>query len=96
MKLPYKDIWLKAEGNRFETTLEVTAEASDSTGKIVWNEKKTYPLSFEKEEYLKLIRQDFLIEIPIRLNPGEYSLKVRLKNSAGGGEAAEKKEKLIL
>jgi GWxTD domain-containing protein len=96
IKLPYKDIWLKVEGNRFETTLEVAAEASDSSGKIVWNEKKSYPLSFGKDEYLKVIRQDFLIEIPIRLNPGEYNLKLSLKNAAGGGEAAERKEKLVL
>lgn len=96
IKLPYKDIWLKAEGNRFETTLEVEAAASDSSGKTVWQEKKSYPLSFEKDEYLKVIRQDFLIEIPVRLSAGEYSLKIALRNSAGGGDPVQKKEKLVL
>jgi len=96
IKLPYKDIWLKAEGDRFQTALEVEAEASDADAKPVWTEKKSYPISLGRKEYLKALREDFLIEIPISLKPGEYALKVSLKNTAGGGDPAVKKEKLVL
>jgi GWxTD domain-containing protein len=96
IKLPYKDIWLKAEGDRFQTALEVEAEASDADGKPVWKEKKSYPISLGRKEYMKAIREEFLIEIPVSLKPGEYALNVSLKNAAGGGDPVVKKEKLVL
>ncbi len=96
LRLPYKDIWFKADGDRFQATLELEAEAADAAGKTVWQDKKTYPIAFGRQEYLKAIRQDFVAEVPIRLAPGDYELKVSLKNAAGEGRAAVKKEKLSL
>jgi len=96
MKLPYRDIWFKAEGDRFQTTIDIEAEASDAAGKTVWQGKKSCPLSFGKKEYLKTLRQEFLIEIPVPLKPGEYQLKLSLTNSAGGGQPVVRKEKLVL
>jgi GWxTD domain-containing protein len=96
VKLPYKDIWFKAEGDSFQTTLDIEAEAADSSGKIVWKDKKSYPISFERSEYLKTIRQEFHAELPVALSPGEYQLKLSLRDAAGGGDPVVKKEKLIL
>ena len=96
LRLPYKDIWFKAEGDRFQATLEVEAEVTDASGKTVWQDKKSYPIAFGREEYLKAIRQDFLAEVPIRLAPGEYELTLSLRNAAGEGRAAVKKEKFVL
>ncbi len=96
LRLPYKDIWFKAEGDRFQTALELEAEVTDAAGKTAWQDKKTYPLGFARAEYLKSIRQDFVAEIPVRLAPGEYKLTLSLKNAAGEGGAAVKKEKFVL
>jgi GWxTD domain-containing protein len=96
LKLPYKDIWFKAEGDSFQTTLDIEAEAADSSGKTVWQDKKSYPISFGRSEYLKTIRQEFQAEFPVALSPGEYDLKVSFKNAAGGGDPAVKKTKLTL
>jgi len=96
LRLPYKDIWFKAEGDRFQATLELESLVTDPAGKTVWQDKKSYPIAFGREEYLKAIRQDFLAEVPIRLGPGEYELTLSLKNAAGEGRAAVKKEKLVL
>jgi len=96
LRLPYKDIWFKAEGDRFEATLELEAEVLDAAGKTIWQDRKSYPLAFERDKYLQIIHQDFQAELPIRLAPGEYELKLSLKNAAGEGRAAVKKEKLVL
>jgi GWxTD domain-containing protein len=96
LRLPYKDIWFKVEGDRFEATLELEAEVTDAAGKTVWQDQKSYPLAFARGEYRQAIRQDFLAELPIRLAPGEYELTLSLKNAAGEGRAAVKKEKLVL
>ena len=96
LRLPYRDIWFVAEGDRFQATLELEAEVLDSSGKTVWQDKKSYPLAFGRDEYLQAIRQDFLAELTVRLAPGEYELKLSLKNAAGEGRAVVKKEKLVL
>jgi GWxTD domain-containing protein len=96
LRLPYRDIWFKAEGDRFQATLELEAEVSDAAGKTVWQDKKSYPLAFGRAEYLEAIRQDFLAELPVSLAPGEYEIKVSLNNAAGEGRAAVKKEKFVL
>lgn len=96
VRLPYKNIWLKADGDRFLATLELEAEAADASGKTVWREKKSLPIALGKEEYLEALRGDFTAEITVRLTPGEYELKVSLVNAAGEGRAAVKKEKLSL
>ncbi len=95
VKLPYKDIWFKAEENVFQATLKLTAEAFDAAKQKVWEGQKSFPLSFSSEEYLKIIRETFIIEIPVQLDPGSYDLRLVLKNITVG-TSAEKKEKLNL
>jgi GWxTD domain-containing protein len=96
LRLPYRDIWFEAEGESFQAALELEVKVSDASGKTVWQDKKTYPLAFGREDYLKAIRQDFLAEIPIRLASGEYEITLSLNNAAGEGRPAVRKEKLAL
>jgi len=93
--LPYKDIWLGAEGGAFKATLGLSAEATDPSGAAVWSESRTYPLSLTRDEYLKRRGDSFLIEIPVKLAPGSYSLKVVLTELFPGSRA-EKKVKLLI
>jgi GWxTD domain-containing protein len=95
IRLPYKDIWFKTEGKSYEATIEFSAEAYDSAGKKVWQDEKRYPFSFNQDEYREILRDTLLIEMTIRLAPGEYSLELNLKNHTQG-TSITKKEKLIL
>jgi GWxTD domain-containing protein len=95
VRLPYKDIWFKTEGKKFEATVELSAEASDSTGKKVWQDTKSYPFSFDQDEYQQILRDTLLIEMTVQLAAGEYSLVLNLKNLTQG-TSSTKKEKLIL
>jgi len=96
LRLPYRDIWFKAEGEGFQADLELEVEVSDAAGKGVWKDKKSYPIAFGREDYLQAIRRDFLAEFSVPLAPGEYEIKLSLKNAAGEGRAAVKKKKFAL
>ncbi len=95
VQMPYKDIWFKTEGNKFEATIELSAGASDSAGKKVWQDTKSYPFSFDQDEYRHALRDTLLIEMTVQLAPGEYSLELNLKNLTQG-TSLTKIEKLIL
>ncbi len=95
VRLPYKDIWFKTEGKRYEATIELSAEAYDSAGKKVWEDEKSYPFSLNQDEYREILRDTLLIEMTVRLAPGEYSLELSLKNLTQR-TSITKKEKLIL
>ena len=95
VRLPYKDIWLETEGDSLKTTLELSLEAADSAGAKVWTYRHSYPLSFARDEYLKLRGDSYLIEVPVKLAPGEYELRLTLLNVFPGARV-EKKAKLKL
>jgi GWxTD domain-containing protein len=83
ISIPYDNIWLSAEGNELKTTLELSLEVFDSDEKRVREEAKIYPISLAKEELKKLTGQDYQIEIPIQLEPGNYRASITLKNLTG-------------
>jgi GWxTD domain-containing protein len=83
ISIPYDDIWLSAEGNELKTTLELSLEVFDSADKRVREEAKIYPISLAKEELKELAGQDYLIEIPVQLEPGNYRATITLKNLTG-------------
>jgi len=83
ISIPYDNIWLSAEGNELKTTLELSLEVFDSAEKRVREEAKIYPISLAKEELKELAGQDYLIEIPVQLEPGNYRATITLKNLTG-------------
>ncbi len=83
VSVPYDNIWLSAEGNEFKTTLELSLSIFDSAGNKVRDETKTYPISLAKDELEKLTGQDYLMEIPVELEPGEYRATIALNNITG-------------
>jgi GWxTD domain-containing protein len=80
IEVPYKDIWLKEEDNQFKTTLEVMVEISDSSGKKVKEIQKSYSLALEREKLKDFFGKSYLIEIPVSLEHGTYTLTVELEN----------------
>ncbi len=95
VKLPYRDIWLNLDGDRMTTTLKVSIEVTDAAGAKVWQDERSYPLSYAKNEYLKMRGETYLIEIPIKLSPGQYELRLTLLDVFPGSRL-EKKAKLTL
>jgi len=58
-------------------------EVFDSADKRVREEVKTYPISLSKEGLKELKGRDYLIEIPVQLEPGNYRATITLKNVTG-------------
>jgi len=90
--VPYKAIWLKADtaGKEFQTTLAVSLDASDESGKKAWELKKDYALALAKDELDRLLSQTYAIEIEAALKPGTYTLSLLLENRIDGSRARQK------
>lgn len=86
LKIPYKNIWFNAEGKTLKTTLELTVELIDSSGKIAWKHRQSYSVALAQEDFLKIIRDDYLIEVPVETARGTYTLSLNLKNTADGSQ----------
>ena len=95
VKIPYKNIWFKAEGTALKTTLEMRVALLDPTGRKAWEYNQSYSLALSEKEFLKNIRADYLIEVTIEAGPGTYTMNFSLKNTADGSQA-QKTDTLIL
>ncbi len=89
ISVPYKNIWFSSEKEAFETTLELTVDILDSGGQRVFSQSRSCPLSLTQEKLKSLVGQDFTLEFPFALEPGEYRAVVRLKNATGGTELSK-------
>jgi GWxTD domain-containing protein len=81
--VPYKEIWGKASPSdpTLRTTLAVSLEASDASGKKVWDFKKDYPVAMTEADMAKAAAGEFAIEIPVELASGSYILSLTLTNT---------------
>lgn len=90
VEIPYRNIWLVEEENKLKTKLELSVEIFDSSQKKVWEDKKTYSISLTEENLAEIAGKDYLIEIPVNLEPGNYSLTVDIENKADESQARKK------
>jgi GWxTD domain-containing protein len=90
IKVPYKNLWFSAEGDKLQTALEVTVTVFDSEGQKVWEEKRTYPISLTEKELMGLANADYLIEIKLALRPGTYQLEALLKEMTDESQVVKK------
>ncbi len=86
VSVPYKKIWLKSEDDKLLTSLEATIELLNALEKRLWAEQKSFSLSFTEAELEKVIREDYVIEIPIDLKPEYALLNLTLKNVTDGSK----------
>jgi len=80
IEIPYKNIWFVQEENQLKTALGLSAEIIDSSQKKVWTHKKNYPISLIEKNLKDIFGKDYIIEVPVKLEPGNYSLTVELEN----------------
>lgn len=85
IEIPFNSIWFKSRDEKFVTTLEIRLEVVDKKGKKVWDYKESLPLSYSKEEGLKLIDEIYTLKIKAELKPGEYTVEAEVSNQTGGG-----------
>ena len=84
VSVPYKKIWMKAEEKSLQTSLGVSLEVLDSSDKKVWEYEKDYPISLTEEKLEKIVEDDYTIEVPLTLKPGDYMLTLALTNASDG------------
>ena len=86
--LPYKNIWLKSRGERFEATLEVTMKVADAAGAEVWTFAKAFPLDIPQSRLKNVLTGNFTAEAVAPLSPGSYTLSVTVTNTNDGAKAS--------
>jgi len=86
ISIPYKKIWLKSVDKNLETTFEVTVEFLNASEKRIWADQKAYALSLTEAQLGKLIREDYIIEIPLSVRPEFALLNVKLTNTTDGSK----------
>ena len=90
--VPYRNVWLKAQGSVMRAELELTAKAVDAAGAEAWTFGQKYPVEVEAVRLRDFLTRDFEIKVPMPLGPGKYKLKVQLRNPADGSRAEVDKD----
>ena len=88
LALPYKNIWLKSRGERFEATLEVTMKVADAAGAEVWTFAKAFLLDIPQSRLKNVLTGNFTAEAVAPLSPGPYTLSVSVTNTNDGAKAS--------
>ncbi len=86
--LPYKNIWLKSSGDRFQATLEVAMRAVDAAGAEAWTFAKAFPVDIAQSGLKSALAGNFTAEAEAPLGPGSYTLTVTVTNMNDGSKAS--------
>lgn len=99
IEVPYRLIWLSAEGDKLKTILEAALDIRDSRDKLLWEFKRNYEIRLSQAELAAFQDQTYIIEIPFILNrsveelrEGKNKLHVALRNSTGKEEVRKTAE----
>jgi len=79
--LPYTSIWMKARGEKFETSLEVTMKVRDAAGAEAWSFTKSFPLEVPVSRLKETAKSAFTADAVASLGPGSYTLTVTVTNT---------------
>ncbi|HSA95717.1 MAG TPA: GWxTD domain-containing protein [Acidobacteriota bacterium] len=86
--LPYPSIWMKASGDKFETTLEVTMTVRDAQGAEAWTFAKSFSLEVPVSRLKETAKSAFNADAAAALGPGSYTLAVTVTNTHDGSKAS--------
>jgi GWxTD domain-containing protein len=86
--LPYPSIWMKARGEKLETTLDVTMTVRDAAGGEAWSFAKPFPLEVPVDRLRETAKTSFTVEAVASLAPGSYTLVVAVTNTNDGSKAS--------
>jgi GWxTD domain-containing protein len=93
IEIPYRSIWLAAEGETFRTTFDLALELRDSQNTLRWEHKSSLDLVLTASELEQRMDEKYVIEIPMvvekdvaSLKEGKNRLIVSVKNRTGKEE----------
>lgn len=93
IEIPYRLIWLAADGDKLKTILELELELRDTKDNLRWKYKKTYEVVLTESELSQNQAGAYLIEVPIvvekdiaSLQSGKDTLQIVLRNTTGKEE----------
>jgi len=90
IKIPYRNIWMSADGENLETTINSEIQIKNAgTQEKVWESKKEYRISIKESELEKMYDENYLIEVPIQLPEGSYTMDVILENKTDAKKIAK-------
>lgn len=90
IKIPYRNIWMSADGENLETTINSEIQIKNAgTQEKVWESKKGYRISIKESELEKMYDENYLIEVPIQLPEGSYTMDVILENRTDAKKIAK-------
>jgi GWxTD domain-containing protein len=90
MRIPYRNIWMRAEGENLETSINAEVKIADADTKTkVWEFKKAYKISLRESELEKMYEENYVIEIPAQLPEGNYTIDVILENTTDAKKIAK-------
>lgn len=90
--IPYRNIWLKSRGAKFEATLEATMKVLDASGSEAWTFTKVFPIEVPQGRLKEVLAQEFTAEAVAALGPGSYTLSVTVTNTTDGSKASFEKK----
>lgn len=99
IEIPYRFIWLSAEGERLKTTLELSLRIQDGHGALLWEFRQSYELALTQAELSTYQDKKYSLEIPFlierkpeELREGKSKLEVVLRNLTGKEEVRKTAE----
>jgi len=92
VKIPYKKIWFEEKENVLETTLNLELKLLDSDKKILIRHDEDYLVSLTEKSLIRNKDNSYVIEIPVILAEGEYSIQATLTNKTGGKQVYKELE----
>jgi len=90
VSLPYRDLWFTSEKERFKVDMEVAWEVYDADDQRIREGSKSASLDFDQKELKEHSGQEFSIEFPLELAPGDYQIAVTLKNLTSDHEVRKR------
>lgn len=85
VKIPYRNIWFKDKTDEkiLETNLSIDLKILDVEEKTVFEHNQDYLVSLSEESLENKWKEEFIIEIPVILATGKYSIQANLTNTTG-------------
>jgi GWxTD domain-containing protein len=88
--VPYKNIWFREEENTLKTEFKILIEAFDPSGKKVREVQKDYPLELKKDSFKDAMGKEHIMEIPLSLDNGSFTMTIELENKTDGSRVRKK------
>ena len=84
--VPYRNIWFTEHDGRLRTTLEVSLEVRDRSGRTAWELRKDHDIDITEDQLRSVVETDVVLDIPVSPagGPGPYVLTAEVRNRADG------------